>query len=124
MRRRCLRNCLWYNSVMSQETKIEYEKALDLFGEGKFKKSAEALLRIVESQPDFADAYEALARVYYRLNSLDQAIEWAEKLAILRPDNAMAHTNLSVFYMKKGMKERAEEEKAKAVVLNFENFRK
>ena len=58
---------------------------------------------------------------YYKQGRLDEAIEWTDKLAALRPDYAMAHTNLSVFYMKKGMKERAEEEKAKAVVLNFGN---
>ena len=57
--------------------------------------------------------------IYYKANQLDNAIEWTEKLARLCPESAMAHTNLSIFYMKKGMQEKAEEEKAKAVVLNF-----
>lgn len=59
--------------------------------------------------------------VFYRMGRLDEAIDWTERLTRLRPDYAMVHTNLSVFFMKKGMKERAEEEKAKATVLNFGN---
>ena len=35
-----------------------------------------------------------------------------EKLVALNPDSIMAHANLSVFYLEKGDKEKAEEEKA------------
>jgi len=97
----------------------EYEAAVDLFAHGKKEEAAEALKAILAKDPAFSDAYESLGMVYYKMGRLDEAIEWTEKLAALRPDHAMAHTNLSVFYMKKGDKERAEVEKAKAVVLNF-----
>ncbi len=109
---------------MTDEVKISYEKALDLFSGGHFEEAANALLELIKLHPSYADAYEALGRVYYKLNRLDDAIEWIQKLADLRPDYALAHTNLSVFYMKKGMKEKAEEEKAKATVLSFQNFSK
>ena len=109
---------------MADEVKIAYEKALDLFGAGNFEGAAKALLEIVKTHASYADAYEALGRVYYKLDRLDDAIEWITKLSELRPDYAMAHTNLSVFYMKKGLKEKAEEEKAKATVLSFQNFSK
>ena len=98
---------------------LEYEKAIDLFSRGLKEEAAEALKKLIELDPSFADAYETLGMVYYKMGRLDEAIHWTEKLAGLKPDHAMAHTNLSVFYMKKGDKERAEIEKAKATVLNF-----
>ncbi|MBI4432512.1 MAG: tetratricopeptide repeat protein [Candidatus Omnitrophica bacterium] len=98
---------------------IEYEKAIDLFAAGKKEEAAAALLSLIESHPDCADAYESLGMIYYKMGRLDEAIDWTTRLAAMRPEYPMAHTNLSIFYMKKGMKERAEEEKAKAVVLSF-----
>ena len=106
---------------MTDETKMEYEKAVDLYGQGKKEEAVKALLEMIGENPHVSDAYETLGMIYYKQGRLDEAIEWTDKLAALRPDYAMAHTNLSVFYMKKGMKEKAEEEKAKAVVLNFGN---
>lgn len=104
---------------MAREVRVLYEKAVDLFAQGKREEAAEALLSIIEKHPDFYEAYESLGMVYYKMGLLEKAIEWTERLARQQPDCAMAHTNLSIFYMKKGMKEKAEEEKAKAVVLNF-----
>ena len=101
------------------DMRLEYEKAVDLFAQGKRDEAAEALMKIIEKEPGFFDAYESLGLVYYKMHRLDEAIEWTERLAERRPDYGMAHTNLSVFYMKKGLKEKAEEEKAKAVVLSF-----
>ncbi len=109
---------------MIDDTKREFEMAVDLFGQGKRQEAAVALRALIEKNPDFYDAYESLGMVYYKMGQLDEAIEWTERLAALKPDQAMAHTNLSVFYMKKGDKEKAEVEKAKAVVLNFSNPKK
>ncbi|HTL70457.1 MAG TPA: tetratricopeptide repeat protein [Candidatus Eisenbacteria bacterium] len=109
---------------MSDEAKAEFERAVDLFGQGKKEEAAAALLALIGRRPDYADAYETLGMVLYKTGRLDEAIEWTEKLAALKPDEPMAHVNLSVFYMKKGMKERAEEEKAKATVLQFSRGKK
>lgn len=101
------------------ESRRQYEEALDRFAEGKHEEAAAILTDLVGRCPDYDDAYEALGMILYRAGRLDEAVEWTERLAARRPDHAMAHANLSVFYMKKGMKERAEEEKAKAAVLRF-----
>ena len=105
--------------MTSKDAYRAYEKAVDIFAAGKKEEAANALKALIEAYPDFHDAYETLGMVLYKIDHLDEAIEWTERLAIRRPDYAMAHTNLSVFFMKKGMKEKAEEEKAKAVVLSF-----
>ena len=101
------------------DKKTAYEKALDRFGEGKLEEAALEFEKIIQGDPNFLDAYEALSRTYYKMGQIDDAIVWMEKLAVLKPGYAMAHTNLSIYYMKKGMKEKAEEEKSKATVLNF-----
>ena len=99
--------------------KAEYEKAIDLFGQGRADDAVSALEALIAREPAFADAYESLGMILYRTGKIDDAIRWTEKLAALRPEDPMAHTNLSIFYMKKGMKEKAEEEKARATVLHF-----
>ena len=96
-----------------------YERAVDLIAKGDKENAAAALENLIKEHPDFADAYETLGMVFYKLGRLDDAIAWTDRLAKLRPDYAMAHTNLSVFYMKKGDKIKAEEEKAQATVLSF-----
>ncbi len=101
-----------------------YENAVDLIAKGEKERAAEALEAMISVYPDFADAYETLGMVFYKLNRYDDAIVWTDKLAKLRPDYAMAHTNLSVFYMKKGDKIKAEEEKALATVLSFGKAKK
>ncbi len=105
---------------MNEQAKIAYEKAVDFFAAGKGEEAARALLEVIKRFPDCADAYESLGMVYYKMGRIDDAIDWTAKLAVLRPSDGMAHTNLSVFYMKKGMKEKAEEEKAIATVLKFQ----
>ncbi len=105
---------------MTTEIKVQYERAIDFLAQGKSEEAIEALLALIEKDPSFADAYEPLGMIYYKKARLDEAIRWMDQLVGLRPDYPMAHVNLSIFYMKKGMKEKAEEEKAKAVVLNFQ----
>ena len=65
------------------------------------------------------DAYEALGVILGHQEKYDEAIELMAKLGEINPLSVMAHSNLSLFYMKKGEIERAEEEKAKATVLGM-----
>ena len=104
---------------MVDETRQTYSEALDLLSHGKLEEAAGAMEKLLAKSPDFLEGYEGLAVVYSRLNRLDDAIEVTQKLLEKDSENIMAHTNLSVFYMKKGMKEEAENWKAKATILQF-----
>lgn len=104
---------------MSDELRRRYGAALDLLAQKNPEKCAAEIEKILAEAPDFLDAYEGLAVVYSRLGRLDEAIALMKLLAEKDPESLMAHVNLSVFYMKKGMKEEAEVEKAKATVLQF-----
>lgn len=69
--------------------------------------------------PDFEDAYEAIGVILHRHHRVDEAIRYMKMLAKLNPSCVMAHTNLSVFYVSKGMITEAESEKAIANQLEF-----
>ena len=69
--------------------------------------------------PAYEDAYEVLGVILHRHHRIEEAIHYMKILAKLNPDCVMAHTNLSVFYVAKGLIEDAEIEKAQAAVLQI-----
>ena len=69
--------------------------------------------------PQFPDALEALGIFYSKANRLDEAIETMKRLAQISPNHIMAHTNLSRFYVEKGMILEAEQEQAEARRLSW-----
>ena len=77
------------------------------------------LERVLISDPEHADAMEALGVCYWKVDRLDQAIETMKRLAKARPNHIMAHSNLSRFYVQKGMILEAEREQAEARRLSW-----
>jgi len=99
-----------------------YEDALGLFQADLADEDTSALSVLDEAillDPAFEDAYEVLGVILHRQGRTDEAIRTMQRLADLNPDCLMAHTNLSVFYVAKGMIQEAEEEKAKSAVLEM-----
>jgi Flp pilus assembly protein TadD len=76
--------------------------------------------KAIKEDPRNEDAYELLGVVYARESQFNEAITAMKKLEELNPDSVMAKTNLSIFYMKIGDKETAEDYKAKATVAQFQ----
>ncbi len=74
----------------------------------------------IELDAKNADAYEALGVFLSRQDKLDEAITLMKRLLEINPQEIMAHSNLSVYYMKLGRIEDAENEKAEATALQFE----
>ncbi len=96
-----------------------YNEAFDLFRAEKLPEAIQKLESLLQSNPSFEDAYEALAVLYSRAKRLDDAIEMAKKWIRLNPHALMAHTNLSRFYMEKGMIAEAEHEQGEARRLSW-----
>ena len=96
------------------DPKKEYEEALALFRRENITAAVAKLESILARDPAFEDACEALALLYQRLDRLEEAIEMAKRWVRLNPTAIMAHTNLSRFYMAKGMIAEAEHEQAEA----------
>jgi len=96
-----------------------YYAALDLMAEGHLDQAVSAYQESLAADPTFTEAMHGLARALQDLQRYDQAIEVAQKIAQVDPDDVLAHTSLSVLYMKKGMIPEAEAEGAKARVLGW-----
>jgi folate-binding protein YgfZ len=101
------------------KSKSIYARALKEFTDGSEEAAARMLDEAIELDPTFADAYETLGVILNRLDRLDEAIAMMKQLAILDPQSIMAHANLSVFYMQKGDKTAAEDEKALAMSIRM-----
>ena len=72
--------------------------------------------------PTYEDAYEVLGVILHRHHRVDEAIYYMLQLKALNPNCVMAHTNLSVFYVAKGMIQEAEEAKAQSAVLQMQHL--
>lgn len=102
-----------------QKAEDRYYAALDLLAEGHLEQAVAAYRESIEVDPSFTEAMHGLARALQDLQRYDEAIEVANKIAEIDPDDVLAHTSLSVLYQKKGMIGEAEAEGAKARVLGW-----
>jgi len=100
-----------------------YSEGLKLYTkepENEIESESVRLLRqAIQLDSSLEDAYEALGVILSKRGRLDEAIELMKKLATINEDSIMAHTNLSVFYLEKGMKDAAEEEKATSMSIRM-----
>jgi tetratricopeptide (TPR) repeat protein len=102
-----------------QKAEDVYYSALDLMADGKLEEAVATYRESISADPSFTEAMHGLARALQDLLRYDEAIEVAQKIAELDPDDVLAHTSLSVLYQKKGMIPEAEAEGAKARVLGW-----
>jgi len=102
-----------------QDAEDHYYAALDLMAEGDLEKALIEYRESLAADPEFTEAMHGLARALQDLQRYDEAIEVANKIAGIDPDDVLAHTSLSVLYQKKGMIAEAEAEGAKARVLGW-----
>lgn len=101
-----------------------YEQGVSFALEDKYKEAIECYKKALEIDPNYSDVWHALINAYSSSNELDAGIEAAQKLIALDPNDILAHSSLSMLYMKKGMKKEAEEEGAVAKVLGFRDMMK
>jgi len=112
----------WEAPSRADRARTLYDKALERFQkdlDDRDHSPLELLEEAVLLDPGFEDAYETLGVILNRQGRVDEAIETMQRLVRLNPDCVMAHTNLSVFYVSKGMVREAEQEKAHAAMLQF-----
>ena len=102
-----------------QSAEDHYYHALDLYAEGRHEEAVAAYQQSIATDPTFTEAMHGLSRAYQDMNLLDDAIEVSNRIALLDPDDVLAHTSLSILYQKKGMVPEAEAEGNKARVLGW-----
>ena len=86
----------------------QYDAAMFDFSQGEFATAVEKLKQVLAQDATYFDAQLALGMAYYRLGDYPAAIAEGHKAEKLRPKEQLAHTNLSLFYMKSGDKVTAE----------------
>lgn len=101
-----------------------YHEATLAFQRGNISEAESFFTKSIEFNPHNADAYEAYGVMLGRENRFDEAIALMFKLSEIDENSVLAHTNLSLFYMKKGEIEKAEDHKAKATLKSFAHFGK
>jgi Flp pilus assembly protein TadD len=96
-----------------------YYAALDHVAEGDDSQAIIEYRQSLVADPAFTDALHGLSRALQNLNRFDEAIEVAQQISALDPDDVLAHTSLSILYQKKGMVPEAEAEANKARILGW-----
>jgi folate-binding protein YgfZ len=92
-----------------------FKNDLLIQAEEKFKQA-------IALDPEYADALEGLGVMLGRQERFSEATECMNKLLLINPSSVLAHTNLSLFLMRMGRIEEAEEQKNLATVKSFQAF--
>lgn len=101
------------------EAKQHYKKGLEFFGDGKHAQAITEYKTALDIEPRWTDAMHALAMAHLQNGEVDEAIRVGKEIVELDPNDAFAHTSLSIFYQRKDMIEEAEKEAAKARMISW-----
>lgn len=86
----------------------QYDNAMFDFSRGDFEGAIARLGAVLAVEPAHFDAQLALGMAFYRKGDFASAIAEGHKAEALRPKEQLVHTNLSLFYMKSGDRQKAE----------------
>jgi folate-binding protein YgfZ len=96
-----------------------YDRAVRVYATGDVDAALAALGEILRMDPAFGDAYELIGVVLGKAGRYHEAIDFFRRLEEVAPDEPMVNTNLSVFYMKIGDKQTAEDQSGIATQKQF-----
>ena len=96
-----------------------YDDGMFDFSMGEFDTAIEKFKGALAQDPNFFDANHALGMAYYRSGRIDEAIATGLRSLELKPTDQLAHTSLSMYYVKKGLKAEAEHHGAQARIAGW-----
>ena len=96
-----------------------FQKALDLFAEGKNEQAIEEYQQCLALDPTHTEALHGLARAYQQLNRLDESLAVCRRLVELDAEDPLAFTALSIALHKNGMIAEAETAANQARILGW-----
>lgn len=99
-----------------------YYLATEDFQKDLLNEAEEKFRLAISLDPKLADAYESLGVMLGRQERFQEAIEIMHQLSAVDPGSVLAHTNKSLFLMRLGKIEEAEQEKAQATLKSFQKF--
>jgi folate-binding protein YgfZ len=96
-----------------------YDRAVRVYAEGEVDAALAQLSEILQLDPAYGDAYELIGVMLGKAGRFHEAIDFFRRLEEVAPDEPMVNTNLSVFYMKIGDKQTAEDQSGIATQKQF-----
>ncbi|NRB28698.1 MAG: tetratricopeptide repeat protein, partial [Roseibacillus sp.] len=96
-----------------------YRKGLQLYGENKHEEAIEEYRAALVEDPDWTEALHGLSMAQMHAGKLEEAVKTGLKIVEIDKGDAFAHTSLSMFYMRMGNVEEAENEAAKARMISW-----
>jgi Flp pilus assembly protein TadD len=98
-----------------------YDDAMFDYSQGEMEGAMVKLKQILQEDPRHFDAQLALAMCCCRKGDLAGAIAEGHKAEALNPKEPLVHTNLSIFYVKAGDKQKAEHHGALARMASWKD---
>ncbi|MGQ3685872.1 MAG: tetratricopeptide repeat protein [Candidatus Loosdrechtia sp.] len=92
-----------------EEANKHYMEAYNLYRVGKVEESLELLKKVIEIDPDHAEAYFGMGSVYFRLGRFEEAVGAFNKVISIKPEYAQAFERLWLAYKRMGMEDKANE---------------
>ena len=110
----------FYRAVDRSERSARFaEEGMKLFAGDQEQQAIERLREAISVDPKNGDAVEALGVILSRHERYEEAIVLMKELVRVDPDSVMGHTNLSLYFMKLGMREEAEDAQGQALRLSW-----
>jgi folate-binding protein YgfZ len=100
-----------------------YDLAIRTFADGDATGALARLNEALELDPTFADGYEAIGVILGKAGKYHEAIDFFRRLEEVAPHEPLVNTNLSLYYMKLGDKQTAEDEAGKATLKSMNKHR-
>src|SRR5688572_20915427 len=98
-----------------------YDDAMFDFSRAEYDICISKLKAILAEHPDHFDAQLSLGMAYYRKGDYETAIAEGHKAEKIKPNEQLVHTNLSLFYMKRGDKQTAEHHGLQARIASWKS---
>jgi folate-binding protein YgfZ len=106
---------LHHSADLAARVEQLYDRAIRIFADGDAAAAMQLLERTLSLDASFADAYEVIGVILGRAGRYHEAIDFFQRLGEVAPDEPLVHTNLSLYYMKIGDKQTAEDHSALAL---------
>jgi folate-binding protein YgfZ len=100
-----------------------YDRAIRVFADGDVTTALALLEESLGLDPSFADAYEVIGVILGKAGQYHEAIDFFRRLEEVAPNEPLVNTNLSLYYMKIGDRDTAEDEAGKATLKSMAKAR-
>ncbi len=100
----------------AHQVRQRYDQAIRTFADGHADRALTLMEDVLRIDPGFADAYEAIGVMLGKSGRFHEAIDVFRRLEEVAPDEPMVNTNLSLYFMKIGDRQTAEDEAGKATL--------